>query len=158
MPVLADERHLALELVKRCGEIALRIQSGGASSLDAREKPDAQGPVTRADLAVEAEIIRTLREAYPDDAILAEESARDQVWSQAERVWMIDPVDGTKDFAEGSSSWAIHIGLCIDGVPALGVVHEPGSDRTSWAIIHGDQRMAWTRTNGNAASALHGIG
>lgn len=158
MSVLEQELNTALELVKTCGQTALAIQRGGERALAVEDKPDNQGPVTQADLAVEAKIVEVLRATFPDDAILAEEKARDAAWLERERVWMIDPVDGTRDFAEGSASWAIHIGLVIAGRPALGVVHEPGADRTSWAIDHEGERSAWTRTGEATPLALHGLG
>jgi 3'-phosphoadenosine 5'-phosphosulfate (PAPS) 3'-phosphatase len=157
--ILEHELETALDLAARCGVLALEIQSGGASSLQTSDKPDNQGPVTRADIAVEATIVETLRASFPGDAILAEELARDPSWQHASRVWMIDPVDGTREFSEGDASWAIHIALVIEGQPVLGVVHEPGSDRTSWAVDHQGQRHAWCRTgNGRAPVALHGVG
>jgi 3'(2'), 5'-bisphosphate nucleotidase len=157
--ILEHELETTLDLVVHCGAIALAIQSGGASTLQTSDKPDNQGPVTRADIAVETAIVATLRASFPDDAILAEELARDRSWQHTRRVWMIDPVDGTRDFAEGDSSWAIHVALCIDGQPALGVVHEPGNDRTSWAIDYQGQRHAWCRQgSGRAPVALHGLG
>jgi 3'-phosphoadenosine 5'-phosphosulfate (PAPS) 3'-phosphatase len=155
--MLEHELETALDLVVRCGAIALEIQSGGASTLQTSDKPDDQGPVTRADIAVETAIVESLRATFPNDAILAEELARDASWQHAHRVWMIDPVDGTADFAGGDSSWAIHVALTIDGQPALGIVHEPGRDRTSWAIDHKGQRQAWCR-EGAAATSLPGQG
>jgi 3'-phosphoadenosine 5'-phosphosulfate (PAPS) 3'-phosphatase len=156
--ILEHELETALELVERCGEVALSIQAGGDATLQTADKPDDQGPVTRADVAVETAIVEVLRERFPADAILAEELARDSGWQTTRRVWLIDPVDGTRDFAEGDSSWAIHIALMIDGRPALGVVHEPGHRRTSWAIHHEDVRLAWCRAGSDAAEALHGVG
>jgi 3'-phosphoadenosine 5'-phosphosulfate (PAPS) 3'-phosphatase len=157
--ILEHELETALDLAARCGAIALEIQSGGASSLQTSDKPDNQGPVTRADIAVETAIVETLRASFPDDAILAEERARDPSWQHAARVWLIDPVDGTREFSEGDASWAIHIALVIAGQPVLGVVHEPGSSRTSWAIDHQDQRHAWCRNgSGRPPVALHGLG
>lgn len=160
MTVLAQELRCALELIERCGAIALRIQSGGDETLQTTDKADDQGPVTQADLAVEQAIVETLRAQFPGDAILAEEKARDDAWRRAERVWMIDPVDGTRDFAGGDPSWAIHIGLCVGGRPALGVVAQPGSRRVSWGIDlgpgPGDHREAWTRVGDGAPQALTG--
>lgn len=150
--ILEHELETALDLVVRCGALALEIQSGGASSLQTSDKADDQGPVTRADIAVEAAILETLRASFPADAILAEESAGEQRWQGAQRVWMIDPVDGTSDFAQGDSSWAIHVALTIDGQPALGIVHEPGRNRTSWAIDHQGERQAWCREGDAAVS------
>ncbi|NVB42161.1 3'(2'),5'-bisphosphate nucleotidase CysQ [Pseudenhygromyxa sp. WMMC2535] len=157
MQTFDQELHTAIDLATECGAIALALQAGGPERLQTRDKADDQGPVTAADLAVEARIIAGLRERFPDDAILAEESAVDSAWPTAERVWMIDPIDGTRDFAQGAACWAIHIGLCVRGVPALGVVHEPRAERTSWAIDHEDTQLAWTRVDGGPPLALHGI-
>jgi len=141
MSALDRELDLVLGLIRRCGDVALRIQAGGDETLQTTAKTEDQSPVTQADLAVEEAIVEALREHFPDDAILAEESAAAANWRAHERVWMIDPVDGTKDFASGDNSWAIHIGLAIAGRPALGVVHEPGHDRTNWAIDDGRERL-----------------
>jgi 3'-phosphoadenosine 5'-phosphosulfate (PAPS) 3'-phosphatase len=141
--------------------MALGIQAGGSDSMATEDKPDDGGPVTQADLAVEREILDTLRRHFPNDAILAEEEiagGRDDDWAARARVWMIDPIDGTREFASGDSSWAIHIGLCIDQIPVLGVVYEPGSQRTSWGIDFRGERSAWTRTGDARAEALHGLG
>jgi 3'-phosphoadenosine 5'-phosphosulfate (PAPS) 3'-phosphatase len=157
--VLAHELAVALDVVQRCGDLALTMQAGGAASLQTAQKADDQGPVTRADLAVEKLLLEALHEHFPDDAILAEESAGSSNWTSHERVWMIDPIDGTKDFAEGDPSWAIHVALTIDGRPALGIVHEPAHQRLCWGIDYLDLRKAWCRRNGeNCVEALHGLG
>lgn len=159
MTLLEHELEIAIDVVRRCGTIALEIQAGGEDTLQTSDKANDQGPVTRADLAVESAIVAALRAAFPDDAILAEESAAASNWRQHQRVWMIDPVDGTKDFASGDTSWAIHVGLTIEGRPALGVVHEPGRNRMCWAVDHQDRRHAWCRRDGEAqVEALHGLG
>lgn len=164
MAALEQELQVALDLVRRCGPLALGIQAGGRESMETADKPDNQGPVTRADLAVEHEILATLRERFPHDAILAEEEVasvteglgRDDDWPARARVWMIDPVDGTREFADGDPSWAIHIGLCIDQVPVLGVVAEPGRQRISWGVDFRGERSAWTRVGEGPIEALHG--
>jgi 3'-phosphoadenosine 5'-phosphosulfate (PAPS) 3'-phosphatase len=143
--VLEHELAIGLEVVARCGELALALQAGGHASLQTSQKPDDQGPVTRADLAVEEMLVAALREHFPNDAILAEESAGSSNWRSHERVWMIDPIDGTKDFAEGDPGWAIHLGLTIAGHPALGIVHEPAHGRLCWGIDHRDVREARCR-------------
>lgn len=151
------ELQIALELIHRCGAVASAIQAGGDESLQTIEKADDQGPVTRADTTVEAMLLEGLLEHFPDDAILAEESAASSNWRQRERVWMIDPIDGTKDFAGGDPNWAIHVGLVIAGEPALGIVHEPAHERTCWAIS--SLHRAWCRRgDDNCVEALHGVG
>ncbi|MDQ1156496.1 3'(2'), 5'-bisphosphate nucleotidase [Sphingomonas sp. SORGH_AS 950] len=70
-------------------------------------------------------ILDRLRAARPDDFILSEESLDDRARCAASRVWIVDPLDGTREYAEGSDEWAVHIGLAIDGRPALGAVAVP---------------------------------
>lgn len=88
---------------------------------------DAEEPVTEADQRASALIVSRLAEAFPDDVILSEEAAeRDSVAARsAGRVWLVDPIDGTKDFIAGRNGFAVMIGLLRDGAPVVGVVHPP---------------------------------
>lgn len=142
MSALTRELEFSLDLARRCGVIAVDIQRGGAASLDAREKDDDQGLVTRADMELNRRIVSALSEAFPADAIIAEETAEliqsGNIHRDTRRCWYIDPVDGTKEFASGDDTWAIHIGLCIDGRPVLGVVHEPAQQRLNWGVLDPD--------------------
>jgi 3'(2'), 5'-bisphosphate nucleotidase len=71
-------------------------------------------------------LIGMLRMRRAQDALLSEEERCDGVRLQASRVWIIDPLDGTREFGEGRSDWAVHVGLAIDGVARLGAVALPG--------------------------------
>ncbi len=139
MPALTRELEFSVDLARQCGVIAVEIQRGGASTLDAREKSHNQGLVTRADMEINQRIVAALSEVFPNDAIIAEETAEEitsgNLHRQTRRCWYIDPVDGTREFANGDDTWAIHIGLCIDGRPVLGVVHEPAQDRVNWGVL-----------------------
>ena len=75
-------------------------------------------------------ILQRLRAARPDDFILSEESHDDGARCSARRVWIIDPLDGTREYREGLDDWAVHIGLAIDGIPSVGAVAVPGCNRT----------------------------
>ncbi|MGE7204137.1 3'(2'),5'-bisphosphate nucleotidase CysQ [Sphingomonas sp. NPDC019816] len=74
-------------------------------------------------------ILDRLRAQRPDDFILSEESIDDRTRCAARRVWIVDPLDGTREYAGGSSEWAVHIGLAVDGRPALGAVAVPDRDQ-----------------------------
>lgn len=75
-------------------------------------------------------ICGVLRQAFPDDPILSEESADERRRLDSRRVWIVDPLDGTREFAEaGRTDWAVHVALAIDGVPRVGVVALPGQGR-----------------------------
>lgn len=80
------------------------------------------------DAHANALILDCLRAARPDDFILSEESIDDRARCAARRVWIIDPLDGTREYAEGSDDWAVHIGLAIDGAPHTGAVSIPAAD------------------------------
>ncbi|WP_168844788.1 3'(2'),5'-bisphosphate nucleotidase CysQ [Sphingomonas sp. S2M10] len=107
-----NDAQLAHAIAEEAGALLLRIQgecAGGA----------------RGDQEANALILDRLRAARPDDAILSEESADDPVRLGRSRVWIIDPLDGTREFAERREDWAVHIALAIDGKPAVGAVALP---------------------------------
>lgn len=94
---------------------------------------DADEPVTAADRAVSDFCIAELRRKFPGDAILSEEIPDDGSRRGARRTWLIDPIDGTKDFIAGRPGYSVMIGLLQDGVPVLGAVHQPIEDLLWWA-------------------------
>ena len=90
--------------------------------------------VTDADHLADRIIRASLARAFPHDALLSEETADDGLRHHAERVWIIDPIDGTKGFVEGGDEWAIHIALVVAGELVLGVVAAPAKQRIVSAI------------------------
>lgn len=74
-------------------------------------------------------ILALLHRARPDDYVLSEESADDGKRCSARRVWVVDPLDGTREFRERRDDWAVHIGLAIDRVPVVGAVALPAAER-----------------------------
>lgn len=83
----------------------------------------------RGDAEANALILERLRAARPDDFILSEESHDDRQRCAARRVWIIDPLDGTREFTDGRDDWAVHIGLAVDGVARVGAVARPAISR-----------------------------
>ncbi len=105
--------------------------------LHVMSKPDLT-PVTEADLAVEDAIRRTLSRVRSRDSVLGEERG---ATGHSQRQWIIDPIDGTKNFVRGVPVWATLIALAVDGQVVLGVVSAPALQRRWWAAQgHG----AWT--------------
>jgi 3'(2'), 5'-bisphosphate nucleotidase len=100
-------------------------------------------PVTEADHAANALIVARLRAAFPGDAILSEELPDDGSRRGAKRVWMVDPIDGTRDFILGADGFAVMIGLCIDGRPTVGVVSQPATSKTYAGVVG---QGAWLET------------
>jgi histidinol-phosphatase len=113
-----DELAFAHELADLAGEIGLSFFGG---SFEVRLKPD-RSPVTEADLAIEAAIRDAVRERFPDDGVLGEEAG---LQGRGRRRWIVDPIDGTKNFADGVQIWSNLIALAVDDEPVVGVVNFP---------------------------------
>jgi len=117
-PALHPALATAVEAAKAAGEIALRYYRGG---FEVTIKPD-QTPVTQADREAEQAITAILRRAFPDWGFLGEEFG--EAGSRDTR-WIIDPIDGTKNFIRGVPFWAVLIGLEEHGEITTGVVFNP---------------------------------
>jgi histidinol-phosphatase len=102
----------------------------GAVDLQVETKPDLT-PVSDADRAVETALRKTLGRIRPDDSVVGEEFGGTTVFTG--RQWIIDPIDGTKNFVRGVPVWASLIALLDDGVPQVGVVSAPALQRRWWA-------------------------
>ncbi|MCD6640851.1 MAG: inositol monophosphatase family protein [Nocardioides sp.] len=122
---LHAEAGLAADLVRDAARLAARIRSGG---LEVETKANASDLVTQADTAAERLVVERLREARPHDSIVGEEGA-DQVGTSG-RTWVIDPVDGTYNFARGSDWWCSALALRDEDDVLLGAVHHAATDRT----------------------------
>jgi 3'(2'), 5'-bisphosphate nucleotidase len=107
-----------------------------------------------ADQVANAFILAGLAEWRPGDAVLSEESPDDRARLERSRVWIIDPLDGTREYGEGRPDWAVHVALAVDGAPRIGAVAVPArgllyrSDRVAVAPDPGRARpkMAVSRT------------
>jgi 3'(2'), 5'-bisphosphate nucleotidase len=132
--MLEVELQVAMALAKRAGTEVLRIQRGGDLGVELKQGDE---PVTAADRLASELIVEGLTKAFPNDPLISEELPADPSVMAGKRLWLIDPIDGTKDFIIGSDGYAVMIGLCIDGRPTLGVLHMPAQDRTYWATPEG---------------------
>jgi 3'(2'), 5'-bisphosphate nucleotidase len=108
----------------RAGGAAAMAHYGTAESVD----KGGNSPVTAADHAANAVIVAGLRAAFPDDAILSEESRDSAARLGAPRVWIVDPLDGTKEFLSQNGEFSVMIGLAVAGRAVLGVVYQPDGD------------------------------
>ena len=126
-----DLLELAFTLAARAGETILAVRKRGFETM---HKAD-ESLVTAADHEAEAVIVTALRAAVPEIAIVAEEEmAAGRIPEQASRFWLVDPLDGTREFAAGRDDFAVCIGLVEDGVPVLGVVAGPAHGEAFGAI------------------------
>jgi histidinol-phosphatase len=113
-----DELAFANELADDAAEIAMRYFRG---EFRVELKKD-QTPVTQADLEIEAMIRERIAKRFPDDAVLGEEQG---LAGSSDRVWIIDPIDGTKNFAAGIQIWGTLIALADADTPVVGVAGAP---------------------------------
>ena len=120
----AHELAVALSLAREAGAAILEFYEG---PLDVEQKSgfDDREPVTQADRVANELIVKALRQEFPNDGILAEESVDTAHRLDKRRVWMIDPLDGTNGFIDGNGDFAVQIGLAQDGQCVMGVVHQP---------------------------------
>lgn len=112
------DAELAAKLAADAGALLLEMRKN--SDLSGKQLGDA-GDKTANEMLVAA-----LRELRPDDGLLSEESKDTVERLSKDRVWIIDPVDGTREYSEGREDWAVHVGLAIDGKPSVGAVSLPG--------------------------------
>ncbi len=124
------ELEVAIDLARNAGVLVVGIRAAGF----AVDYKLGEEPVTRADREASAAVVSGLHQAFPDDVIISEELEIDPARTTAERVWYVDPIDGTRDFIRGDDGFAVMIGLCVNGVPTVGVVHQPTRLRTYYCI------------------------
>ncbi|SHJ97600.1 myo-inositol-1(or 4)-monophosphatase [Shimia gijangensis] len=134
---------LLIEAAREAGRIASRF----AGTAQVWDKPDGAGPVTEADLAVNDMLERELRDARPDYGWLSEESADNADRQSTDRVFIIDPIDGTRSFIEGSNTWAHSLAIAEQGRITAAVVFLPMRDK----LYHSAEGMG-AFLNGNEIS------
>ncbi|WP_299562410.1 3'(2'),5'-bisphosphate nucleotidase CysQ [uncultured Sulfitobacter sp.] len=119
LPLLIDAAHAA-------GRVATGFSGPQAQRWD---KPGGAGPVTEADLAVDAMLYRTLLGARPDYGWLSEETEDNANRLTQSRVFIVDPIDGTRSFAEGADTWAHALAVAEEGEITAAVIYLPMRDR-----------------------------
>jgi 3'(2'), 5'-bisphosphate nucleotidase len=149
MPIdLSRELAVAHRLAQQAATLVRRY---AGQSLPVQHKADGD-PVTQADQEVSALIVDGLTKEFADDAILSEEVPDDGARLGKPRVWMVDPIDGTRDFIRGETGYVVMIGLCVGGRPALGVVAQPSSG-LMWSGVIG--MGAWREQPDGTRGPVH---
>jgi 3'(2'), 5'-bisphosphate nucleotidase len=118
---LSDDHQLAGRLATEAGTLLLGLRSRMADAGD-----DQRSIKDAGDLASHEWLVAELAIHRPLDAVLSEEGRDDLARLDSSRVWIVDPLDGTREFGEGRDDWAVHVALAVDGVPAAGAVALPG--------------------------------
>jgi len=134
MSGLAAELDAARAAAVAAGAAILRHRQAGPPEVTGK---DDGSPVTRADLEANRIIVDLLAQRFPDDALLTEESHDDRSRLGRDRVWIVDPLDGTRDFVAGSDDFAVHVALAIGGRPVAAAVYCPVGDRLYTAVAGG---------------------
>ena len=151
MSALTDA-ELAAHLADVAGKLLLQVRACGLMSLKALGKAG--------DNTANQYLIHAIAEQRPDDGLLSEESKDTDARLSRSRVWIIDPVDGTREYGEARTDWAVHVALAVDGVATIGAVALPGLDLVLRSdcpaplpAMHTPPRMVVSRTR-PAAEAL----
>ena len=126
----SSELATAQRLAREAGRVILQHYSNGVAV--EFKGPGQADPVTQADKDANALIVDGLRQAFPKDAILAEESPLSAARHRHRRLWCIDPLDGTQEFIAHNGQFAVMIGLAVDGEARLGVIYQPTEDVLYW--------------------------
>jgi 3'(2'), 5'-bisphosphate nucleotidase len=137
---MADDHDLAAALAAEAGELLVAIRARGGAAGD-RESNEL--------------LIRRLRDTRPDDAILSEESPDNPARLRYSRVWIVDPLDGTREYGEPPRrDWAVHVALAVDGaatvgavaLPAEGLLFHTGRPPAATPAVAGPVRVAVSRS------------
>ncbi|HEX7743256.1 MAG TPA: inositol monophosphatase family protein, partial [Sphingobium sp.] len=111
------DADVAAHLAKVAGRLLLEVRASGLFSAKALGKAG--------DQTANQFLVHALREVRPQDGLLSEEEKDNDERLAKSRVWIVDPVDGTREYGEERADWAVHVGLAIDGQPSIGAVALP---------------------------------
>jgi len=132
MSNVMTDADLAAHLAETAGRLLLEVRVSGLFSAKALGKAG--------DQTANQFLVHALREQRAEDGLLSEEMACDGARLQHSRVWIVDPVDGTREYGEERADWAVHVGLAINGVPTIGAVALPGHE--DGIVLRTDQPRA----------------
>ena len=112
------DAQLAAHLAEVAGRILIEVRESGMF--------EGKALGNAGDETANQFLVHALRAQRPEDGLLSEESKDTKERLGKERVWIVDPVDGTREYGEARTDWAVHVALCIDGKPEIGAVALPG--------------------------------
>jgi len=124
------DADLAAHLADVAGKILIQVRASGMFEGKSLGKAG--------DQTANQFLVHALREQRPEDGLLSEEEKDNLARLAMSRVWIVDPVDGTREYGEERTDWAVHVGMAVDGKPVLGAVALPGLD----LVLRSDQPRA----------------
>jgi len=154
-PAAADDLALIVAAAHAAGELAGRLREQG---LTTAYKPRDATPVTNADLAADRLLTERLRAARPDYGWLSEETADDLARLKRRRLFVVDPIDGTRAFLRGTPWWAVSIAVVEDSRPIAGVVFAPQLAETYAAAVGAGATLDGRAIRASGTSAVEGAG
>lgn len=148
---MKEEFTVAMDAARLAGSLILEFYEGDYDVRDKQQDRDDGGtvtgakqlrdadydPVTSADRAADDSLRRDLLQAFPEIGWLSEETVDDAVRLEHEQVWIVDPIDGTKEFLSGIPEFVVSVALVADGVPVVGVIYNPSRDELYSAVQGG---------------------
>ena len=152
------DRHRLNEILREAGRIAHDAWPGAGNEVESWEK-EPGSPVCAADLAVDAFLRRELGLLLPAAGWLSEESADAPARLERGLIWLVDPIDGTRDFIRGRSGWAVSVALISEGRPLIGMLEAPARAE-SWLGVAGEgswrngERLAASRRRAFAGARV----
>lgn len=151
---LDAELKAAVEAVRAAGAEVLRFRTEGVRY----GRKDGWELVSEADIRAAEMLHEALAGAFPDTGWLSEEHTDTAHRLDKERVWIVDPIDGTREYLQGIPEYAVSVGLVINGAPALGVVYNPAKDDLQAAICVGAAQLPPRRLVAGKFVAMVGRG
>jgi 3'(2'), 5'-bisphosphate nucleotidase len=150
--VTRELRSAVVDLVRQAGR-ATMVYYDGAAPADVREKDD-RSPVTLADEVAHRILVDGLRQLDPSTPVVSEEAEAADFETRRgwRRFWLVDPLDGTKEFIKRRAEFTVNVALIDDGEPVFGVVQAPALDLLYWAVKGGG---AWREEKGRAAERIY---
>jgi 3'(2'), 5'-bisphosphate nucleotidase len=130
-PAQMTDADLAAHLAQVAGKLLLDVRASGMLSREALGKAG--------DATANTFLVHAIRAQRPADGLLSEEEKDNPERLSQRRVWIIDPVDGTREYGEARADWAVHVGLAIDGVATTGAVALPGVDGGRGLLLRTDR-------------------
>ncbi len=124
------DADLAAHLADVAGKLLIQVRTSGVLSLKALGKAG--------DATANQFLVHALQEQRPDDGLLSEEAKDTDDRLSKSRVWIVDPVDGTREYGEARTDWAVHVAMAVDGAPVIGAVALPGLGE----VLRSDQPRA----------------
>ena len=130
---MKHELAVAIEAANKASEAILEVYN--RDDFEVRFKAGDKGPLTEADLAADRVIAQVIRGAFPDDGYLSEEVEDDGSRLNKSRVWIVDPLDGTREFTMKIPEFVVSIGLVVDGVATVGVLINPATGELFAGVV-----------------------